>query len=212
MFIFELLIAIDAKHLDYDCTHLIAIEYPVMTYHFRKTSSVSLFLTVSLLLTLILLAQPRSAAAANLLEPSDLVGTIWLASDAHDRTTIDRHGKTSVKTGKNIYIEFLGDNTGVFTVKIHWWNVDAKINVVEYAVMVHEAENFYHYGEEDHPNDSSFPGIAASGTFRLISESEAELTQIGRLLDGSASAFVTRLQLVERAPEVPLKQSYPPSE
>ncbi|WP_339716636.1 hypothetical protein [uncultured Sneathiella sp.] len=181
-----------------------------MTFDIGKASSfVFLSLVASLILSLSMLAQPRSTAAANFFESSNLVGTVWLAPEAHDRTTIDRNGKSSVKTGKNIYIEFLGDKSGVFTIKIHWWNVEANINVVEYAVMVHEAENFYHYVEAEHPDDSNFPGIAASGTFRLINESEAELTQIGRLLDGSASAFVTRLNLVDAAPDVPLKQTYP---
>ena len=105
-----------------------------MTFDIGKASSfVFLSLVASLILSLSMLAQPRSTAAANFFESSNLVGTVWLAPEAHDRTTIDRNGKSSVKTGKNIYIEFLGDKSGVFTIKIHWWNVEANINVVEYA-------------------------------------------------------------------------------
>lgn len=168
----------------------------------------SLMALAALLLTLF--TQPQEAAAETMFEPKDLVGTIWLAPEAHSRTTIDRFGKISLKTGKNIYVEFLSENQGVFSIKIHWWNVEAKINVVEYAVMAHENENVYVYVEAEHPDDSSFPGISAGGNFTLLSETEAEMTQIGRLLNGSASAFITRLEKVSAAPDIPIKQSYPP--
>lgn len=141
-----------------------------------------------------------------------LPGTVWLADATHDRTTIDRFGAVSIKTGKNIYLQIIDEDQGVFTVKIHWWNVEANINVVKFAVMIREAENFYRYVEVEHPDDSAFPGIAAGGTFFFLSEWEASLSQIGRLLDGSASAFVTHLQKVDSVPEVPIQQTYPPAQ
>jgi hypothetical protein len=165
-----------------------------------------------LLALLYLFAVSQIAVAADFLEDKDLVGTVWLADTTHDRTTIDRFGAVSIKTGKDIYLQFIDEDQGVFTVKIHWWNVEENINVVEFAVMVREAENFYQYVEAEHPDDSTFPGIAAGGTFVLLSEWEASLSQIGRLLDGSASAFVTRLQKVDNVPDVPIQQTYPPTQ
>ena len=179
----------------------------------RKVPSLAfLSLIAGLALAATILLPPQNAAADGMFLPKDLIGTIWLASDTHDLTAIDRFGKTSSMTGKNIYIEFLGENRGVFTIKIHWWNLKAKINALEYAVMVQEDGNVYSYVEADHPDDSAFPGIAGSGTFRLTSETEADLSQIGRLLDGSASAFITHLHKVDAAPEVPIKQTYPPAQ
>ena len=165
-----------------------------------------------LLALLCLLMVSQSAVAADFYEDQDLVGTVWLADTTHDRTTIDLFGAVSIKTGKNIYLQFIDEDQGVFTVKIHWWNEEENINVVEYAVMVREAENFYRYVEAEHPDDSTFPGIAAGGTFVLLSEWEASLSQIGRLLDGSASAFVTDLQKVDDVPDVPIQQTYPPAQ
>lgn len=161
---------------------------------------------------LYLLAVSQSAVAADFYEDKDLVGTVWLADTTHDRTTIDLFGAVSIKTGKNIYLQFIDEDQGVFTVKIHWWNEEENMNVVEFAVMVREAENFYRYVEAEHPDDSTFPGIAAGGTFVLSSEWEASLSQIGRLLDGSASAFVTDLQKVDDVPDVPIQQTYPPDQ
>lgn len=183
----------------------------MMANYFSNTHRLYIVSSVGVLLTLLLLLSiPQSAAASVFFEDKELVGTVWLADTTHDRTTVDRFGAVSIKTGKNIYLQFIDEDQGVLTVKIHWWNVEAKVNVVEFAVMVREAENIYRYVEADHPDDSSFPGIAAGGTFLLLSEWEANLSQIGRLIDGSASAFVTNLQKVDNVPDVPIQQTYPP--
>jgi len=141
-----------------------------------------------------------------------LAGTIWLAKDTHDRTTVDRNGAITIKQGKNIYIQFMSENRGVLTAKIHWWNTAHNLNVVEYAVMVPEGANVYRYAETEHPEGSGFPGIQGGGIFRVTDGATAELTQIGNLLDGSASAFVTMLEKVDSLPDVPLPQTYPPIE
>ena len=126
---------------------------------YQKAHSLAFLpLIAGFVLTVATLAQPQSAVADSMFMPADLIGTVWLASDTHERTSVDRFGTTSIKKGKNIYIEFLDENRGVFTIKIHWWNLEAKLNVVEYAVMVQEDGNVYSYVEADHPDDSAFPG------------------------------------------------------
>ena len=40
----------------------------------------------------------------------------------------------------------------------------------------------------------------------------AEFSQMGRLLDGHASAFLNILTRVDEAPAVPLEQTYPPAQ
>jgi hypothetical protein len=150
-----------------------------------------------------------AASAAEILPPDALAGTIWASTAPHDRVTIGLDGKISLKEGKDIYIAF-GDRVGkAFTIKINWWNVGAGLNVVEYAVVVPEEENVYAYVEPHHPADSGFPGIEGHGTIRILDANTIELTQIGRLADGSASGFVTRLTKVDKVPEVPLAQTYP---
>ena len=151
-----------------------------------------------------------SANAEDMILPREaLANTIWEATDTHDRSTIAPDGTITVKEGKNIYVAFGDLIDGVYTIKIHWWNVEAGVNVVEYAVLVPEEANVYDYAETHHPADSGFPGIQGGGTFTLLDETTAELTQIGHLIDGSASAFMTRLTKVDAAPEIPIPQTYP---
>ena len=153
---------------------------------------------------------PVSASAEDMILPREaLADTVWVAGDTHDRTTIAPDGTISMKEGKNIYVAFGDLIDGVYTITIHWWNVEAGINVMEYAVLVPEQANVYDYSETLHPEDSGFPGIQGSGTFTLLDETTAEFTQIGHLIDGSASAFVTRLTKADAPPEVPIPQTYP---
>ncbi|MEM8743024.1 MAG: hypothetical protein AAGF14_00140 [Pseudomonadota bacterium] len=168
---------------------------------------------VALMFGLLVLAQPAASIAAEEIVPRDsLKGTIWQATDSHDRLTIDQRGKIERKEGKDIYIEFLDLADEVYAIKIHWWNVAAKINVLEYAVLVPGTANNFSYTEALHPPNSGFPGIQGHGTFRIIDQNSAELTQVGRLVDGSASAFVTTLKRVDKAPEISVPQTYPPAQ
>ena len=149
------------------------------------------------------------AIAEEILPPESLAGTIWASTEPHARTTIGADGKISLKEGKDITIAF-GDRVDeVYTIEIRWWNVEAGLNVAEYAVVVPEAENVYAYVEPHHPKDSGFPGIEGHGTIRIVDETTIEFSQVGRLTDGSASAFATRLTKVDAEPEVPLAQTYP---
>jgi hypothetical protein len=150
-----------------------------------------------------------SVHAADLYSEADLEGTVWNAEKPHSRTTVDIHGDLAIKEGKEIYVELVEFLAGVHTVRIHWWNLSKGINVMEYAVMVRVGENLFEYSEAEHPDDSGFPGIQGHGLFRLLDENTVELTQIGHLLDGSASAFVTTLHKVDAAPDVPIAKSYP---
>lgn len=54
-----------------------------------------------------------------------------------------------------------------------------------------------------------FPGIIGRGTFELRGKNQAELIQIGHLIDGSASGFTTILERAEELPHVPVPQTYP---
>ncbi|WP_421723484.1 hypothetical protein [Bauldia sp.] len=149
------------------------------------------------------------ALADEIMPIEALEGTVWASQESHDRTAIDANGDISLKESKDIYVAFGDLIDGVYTIKINWWNVEAGLNVVEYAVLLPESDNVYVYIETTHPADSSFPGIQGGGAFRVLDEDTATLTQAGRLLDGSASAFVTKLTRVEAPPEVPLAQTYP---
>jgi hypothetical protein len=153
-----------------------------------------------------------AAASSDFIPYDKLAGTIWMSESYHTRTAINIHGVIERKEGKEIYIQFLSPKNGVYPVKIHWWNEQHGIDVVEYGVLVREAENTYAYTEADHPDNSGFPGIAGSGTFRLLDASTARVSQLGRLLDGSAAAFVTRLHKVSKIPVVSVPQSYPRTE
>jgi|GEM_PF-1891137 len=152
-----------------------------------------------------------SPVAAMTLE--DLKGTIWLADSTHHRATVDAGGKVLVKEGKEIYVQFLELVDEVLIAKIQWWNVSAKINVVEYAVFSQVDEVTLTYTEATHPPDSDFPGIEGSGTFEIDDDGDipvAHFTQLGHLLDGSASGFATQLKKVDKVPDIPVSQTYPP--
>lgn len=157
-------------------------------------------------------ATPHAAISADHVPYPSLAGTIWLSETTHTRTAISISGTLELKEGKNIYVKFLDLNDGVYTIQVHWWNEEKNINAVEYGVLVQEEENVFSYIESDHPEGSGFPGIAGYGTFELIDANTAEFSQLGRLADGSASAFVNRLKRVSEAPEVPIPQTYPPSD
>jgi hypothetical protein len=150
-----------------------------------------------------------NADADEIIPIASLAGTVWAASEPHDRTTIAADGTISLKESKDIFVAFGDLIDGVYTVKVNWWNVDAGLNVVEYAVLVPEEENVFDYIEVAHPQDSGFPGIQGFGTFEVLDENTAKFTQAGRLLDGSASAFVTELTKVDKEPTVPIAQTYP---
>jgi hypothetical protein len=149
-------------------------------------------------------------AGADDFYPGDaLTGTMWLSMETHDRTTIDLNGVTEIKQGKYLYLEVVELTQGIYTIKIQWWNETVGIHVVEYAVMLREGDNIYRYEEAGHPPDSAFPGIAGGGLLRLLDETHAEISQIGRLIDESASAFVTSLTKVDAPPDIPVAQTYP---
>ncbi|MCB1495779.1 MAG: hypothetical protein KDJ86_08340 [Bauldia sp.] len=150
-----------------------------------------------------------SAFADEIIPQGSLAGTIWASTDSHDRTTIGVDGKISLKEGKDIYIRFGDLVDEVYTIETHWWNIDAGLSVVEYAVAVPEEDNVYAYVEPHHPSDSGFPGIEGHGTIHIIDANTIDFSQVGRLTDGSASAFATQLTRVDKAPEVPIPQTYP---
>ncbi|MEM7446454.1 MAG: hypothetical protein AAF414_24255 [Pseudomonadota bacterium] len=151
-----------------------------------------------------------SANADEIIPTASLAGTIWVADEPHDRTAIDRFGTIEIKEGKDIYVEFGDLVDGIYTIRVHWWNEEAEINVVEYAVLTQVSDNMFSYTETDHPADSGFPGIIGAGTFQILDENTAQLTQAGRLLDGSASSFQTHLILSDAAPSISIPQTYPP--
>lgn len=152
---------------------------------------------------------PVSVFAGDHVPYEELAGTIWMSEAPHTRTTVSSRGAVELKEGKDIYIEFLSLTDGVYTIKVHWWNLEVGINVVEYGVLVRDEPNEFTYIEADHPAASGFPGIAGYGSFELIDADTAEFSQLGRLADGSASAFENRLKRVDKAPEVPIPQTYP---
>lgn len=156
-----------------------------------------------------LAALPQAALGADYVPYDSLAGTVWLSQKYHTRTTINTAGEAAYKEGKRIYLKFLEQTDGVYTVQVHWWNESAGIHVVEYGVLVQAAENEYTYIEPEHPEDSGFPGIAGYGTFELVDAETAEYSQLGRLADGSASGFVVKMKRVENAPEIPVPQTYP---
>lgn len=157
----------------------------------------------------VLMSATGTAMGLDFIPYPELAGTIWLSQQPHTRTAVDTKGNIEHKEGKDIYVKFLALKDGVYSIAIHWWNESAKINVMEYGVLVKSAENSYTYIEADHPDDSGFPGIAGTGTFELLDASTAQFSQLGRLLDGSASAFVNRLHKVSEAPTVEIPQTYP---
>ena len=155
------------------------------------------------------------AGADEIKSPGFLNGTVWESKRSHIRTSIGRDGKIERAEGQNAYVQFLDYEDGVYAVKIHWWSVEDNLNVIEYGVLVHEIESTYAYIEAAHPEGSSFPGISGSGFFRIIEgdgEPRAEFSQMGRMLHGHASAFLSILEKVDKAPDVPLPQTYPPKE
>lgn len=142
-----------------------------------------------------------------------LEGTIWVAKDTHRRVSVTVEGDIEIKEGKEIYVRFLEKVDNIYVVEIRWWNVSQGLNVLEHAVLTRISSNVYRYIEADHhdfgvPNDD-FPGIIGRGTFELRGRNQAELIQIGHLIDGSASGFTTMLERAEEVPYVPVPQSYP---
>lgn len=175
------------------------------------TSLRNIILPVSLALSVVC----GPAGADEIERPGFLNGTVWEANKSHIRMSIGRDGKIEKAKGQKVYVQFLDYADGVYAVKIHWWSVEDSLNVIEYGVMVHEIESTYAYIEAAHPKDSTFPGISGSGFFRIIEgdgEPRAEFSQMGRMLQGHASAFLSILEKVEKAPDVPLPQTYPPAE
>lgn len=153
------------------------------------------------------------AGASEIRNPGFLKGTVWEAKDPHKRMSIGPDGKIKTAIGQKVYVEFLDYVEGVYAVKVQWWSVEDNLNVVEYGVLVHELETTYAYIEADHPEDSNFPGISGGGYFRVISGEDgnkAEFSQMGRMLNGHASAFLNVLDKVEKAPVVSVEQTYPP--
>lgn len=149
---------------------------------------------------------PLSAAVAQQLYPDDqLVGTIWRSEGPFVWTSVDHGGAITQRTSDGNFVEFLGHRDGVYVFSINWWNEDAGVNVVEHGVMVADGENSYVMLEAE----ATHPGITGDGFFRVIDADSADMTQIGRLDDGSAAAFATPLTRVETPPAVPLPPSHP---
>ena len=149
------------------------------------------------------------------LTAEDLEGTIWFSEQPHRRVSVSTCGDVEIKEGKEIYIHFKQRVDDIFVIEVRWWNDEVGINVLEYGVLTQIEPNIYRYIEADHEDQrwrqDDFPGIVGRGTFELLSEDEAELIQIGHLIDGSASGFTTILERVDELPEAPLDQTYPRS-
>jgi len=96
-----------------------------------------------------LISAHTNADADEIIPIASLAGTVWAATEPHDRTTIGADGTISLKESKDIFVAFGDLIDGVYTVKVNWWNVDAGLNVVEYAVLVPEEENVFDYIEVD---------------------------------------------------------------
>ena len=167
-------------------------------------------LFLSLAISVVTMTYPQTALGDDFVPYDSLSGTVWLSESPHTRTAITTSGAVELKEGKNIYVKFLDLNDGVYSILIHWWNEEKGINAVEYGVLVRDRDNEYSYIESDHPEGSGFPGIAGYGRFELLDADHADFSQLGRLADGSASAFVNRLRRVAEAPSVPIPQTYPP--
>ncbi len=159
-----------------------------------------------------ILAGTPAAVADEPADAAPLAGTIWQSLEAHTRATINQSGATDHKVGKNLYVHFLTEKGGAYTIKINWWNVSAGHNVTEYAVLLPETADTFYYIEADQPEGADFPGIVGHGTFRLTGADTAQLTQSGWLQDGSASGFVTDLKKVQGVPDIPIPPSYPKPE
>ena len=147
------------------------------------------------------------------LSPDDLEGTIWFSEEPHRRATVTLFGDVEIKEGKEIYVHFKDRIDDIFIIEVRWWNEQTNINVLEYGVLTQIEGNQYRYVEADHLDASceqpEFPGIIGRGTFELLSRSEAELIQVGHLIDGSASGFTAFLEQVDTLPEAPVDQTYP---
>jgi hypothetical protein len=148
------------------------------------------------------------------LSPEDLEGTIWYSEQPHRRVTVDLHGDVEIKEGKEIYVFFKERIDDIFVIEVRWWNPVANLHVIEHGVLTQIEGNQYRYTEADHfdpecPQDE-FPGIIGRGTFELLSKGEAEVIQIGHLIDGSASGFTTIVEKVDTFPEPrPPDPTYP---
>ena len=149
---------------------------------------------------------PLSAAVAQQFYPDDqLVGTIWRSEGPYVWTSVDHGGAITQHTSDGNFVEFLGHRDGVYVFTINSWNEEAGVNVVEHGVMVSDGENSYVMRKAE----GTHPGITGDGFFQIIDPNSAEMTQIGRLDDGSAAAFATPWMRVEAPPAVPLPQSHP---
>lgn len=167
------------------------------------------FKTLRLFAFLLPMMAGSPVLADSIYDNESLDGSVWFSAAPHDRVSVDAHGNISLRKGKQIYVQFLGNTGDVRVVMFHWRNVGHRINVSEYALLVPVTENIYAYHEVDHPGDAPFPGIRGEGQFKIIDSDTAELFRIGTLIDGQASALVTKLTRVARPLEVPVPPTFP---
>ncbi|MCP4382910.1 MAG: hypothetical protein GY798_16070 [Hyphomicrobiales bacterium] len=150
-----------------------------------------------------------SASAESVFSNQDLVGTIWATEAPFEWTRVDGSGNITVTVSDGHSFEVLDFNGGVFAIKIHWWSVKNDVSVVEYGVMVESRDNSFTYAEVDHAEDSRYPGIHGEGFFRVVDADNAEVFQLGNLLDGSAGAFSIKLVRAEEATDTSIPVTHP---
>jgi len=145
---------------------------------------------------------------------------IWVTTVEHDRLSVDKNGAVSIKTGKNVALEFVGYDDAAL-IKINWWNVDANISVWEYAVGTPVGGDELSYVEAAGHTDD-FPGLLGGGHVKIRENDGGgdgdggdsvpvimEMSQVGRLVDGSASGFSTVLPPADAWPDHGVGQTYP---
>lgn len=152
-------------------------------------------------------------AGASMAEPyiptNEMAGTIWVAKAPPTWTSIDSSGKTTVSEADYLYVKFRAERESADVICLHWWNEEAGVSVMEFAMVLPEGENVFAYTEVNQSQDSSFPGIHGSGRFTLLDDGTASFTQMGHLADGSAAAFVAELERVDEEPQTPIPHTFP---
>ena len=123
---------------------------------------------------------------------------------------MDRLGKVELKEGKNICMIFTQES-GSYIAKIVWWNLDKDLHVEEWAVATPIDDTRLDYVEAEHPANPEFPGIIGAGTILLVSDDQMDVSQLGRLVNGTATGLRTTLERVEALPEIAVPVSYPTS-
>lgn len=139
---------------------------------------------------------------------AELDGTVWCSPSMHSRVAVDIRGNVEVKEGKDVCLQF-AQNSGVYVVKVVWWNESKAVHLEEWAIAIPTSESTLAYIEADHAGNPDFVGVVGEGDIEMSSNDSMTLLQVGNLIDGSAAGFVTELDRVAQMPEIPVPVTYP---